>query len=65
MTQEKFKKKVEKYIKEENKLLKKHKLGKMPVILFPQNKIPLTGKIAMWFLKRNKAEANFQFLNKD
>ena len=65
MEQGQIKKKVSKYIKEEEKLLKKHKLGRVPILLFPKDKMPLTGKIAMWVLRRHKADIDFQFFIKD
>ena len=53
--------KVKKYVEEEAKLLKKHKLARIPVIMFKQKKIPLTAKLASWILRRNNAIIDFQF----
>lgn len=65
MKQEQMGKKVEKYIKEEERLLKKHKLGREPIIIFPGNKIPRVARLAMWIIRRHKAIIDFQFFTKD
>lgn len=49
--QEKLAKKIDKYVKENNSLLKKHKLTSRIVIVFPLGKKPsLISKLAVWFL---------------
>lgn len=65
MTQQTLEKKVKKYIKEEEKLLKKSKLGRVPMILFKQKKVPLICKFATWILQKYKAQIDFQFFIND
>ena len=64
MEQKQLEKKVKKYIKEEEKLLAKHKLGRAPMVLFKQQKVPRICKLAIWILQKNKAVIDFQFFTK-
>ena len=56
-------KKVEKFIKEEKRLLKKHKIKKVPFILFKQKKVPLICRLAVWIIQKYGAKIDFQFLS--
>ncbi len=64
MNQEKLQKTVKKYIKEEERLLAKYKLGRAPMILFRQKKIPLLCKFAILILQKYKAIIDWQFFIK-
>lgn len=59
-----IKKDIEKYLKENEKLLKKYKLASRVVIAFPsRKKISLIIKLAMWFLNKKGAIIDTEFIS--
>lgn len=63
---DKFMKIVEKYNKENEALLKKHKLQSRVVISFPgKSKVPMLGKFAMWILNKSGAIIDTEFAVKN
>lgn len=58
--------KVEAFSKDEAKILKKHKLAKRQVVVFPHStngKVPFMGRLAMKLLKLSKGVITIQFFN--
>lgn len=50
------------YLADDEKLLKKHGLGKRIIVTFPRHtSIPLSGRLAVWLLKRAQAVIDIEF----
>ena len=53
---------IKKLVKDETALYEKEGVRKRVVITFPtHDKVPLLGKVALWFLKKSKARLDYQF----
>lgn len=58
-----FQGRAKKYLKENEKLLKKYCLDTRPIISVPRNKISFILKIALWIIGEYKCVPDIQFLN--
>jgi len=57
-----IKKRAEKYLKENEILLKKYKIGCSPVVFFPtRNKMPLLAKVGMWLIRKTGGILDMRF----
>ena len=50
-------------VEEFGTLLKKHKLAARPIILFPNGKLPLLSKIALWIVQKQGGRNDLQFID--
>jgi len=55
--------KIQTYIKEEKKLSNKYRVGSLPHIIF-KNKVPLTAKVAIWYLNIRGGKLDIKHFNK-
>lgn len=60
-TIEQVKKDLEKYLKRDNELLEHYGFSRSLIIMFPKNKQPLLGRLAIKLLVLTKARIDFRF----